>query len=77
MPGTAVIAAHVADFVSGLILGTLLGLLLAPRVWSWLAWREWRDASREADRERRLNEELLERMEADPLEPDGRGSRRE
>jgi hypothetical protein len=45
----------------GLLIGGGLGLLAGPAVRSWLAFREWEHASREAD----LADRLLERMEAD------------
>jgi hypothetical protein len=54
------------DFMAGLAIGTLIGLLLARAFWSWIAWREWRDASGEADRRTaRLSDEVLQRMEED------------
>jgi hypothetical protein len=48
-------------FLVGLLVGGGLGLLAGPAIRSWLAHREWEDASREAD----LADRLLERMEAD------------
>jgi hypothetical protein len=57
-------ASRLGDFVAGLAVGILAGLLLARAFWSWVAWREWRDASEEADRRAgRLSDEVLERME--------------
>jgi hypothetical protein len=48
-------------FLVGLLVGGCLGLLAGPAIRSWLAFREWQDASREAD----LTDRLLERMEAE------------
>jgi hypothetical protein len=48
-------------FLVGLLIGGGLGLLAGPAIRSWLAFREWEHASREAD----LADRLLERMEAD------------
>lgn len=50
-------------FLVGLLVGGGLGLLAGPAIRSWLAFREWQDASREAD----LTDRLLERMEADAV----------
>ena len=49
------------DFVVGLLLGLCIGVLVGPALRSWLSYREWADASREA----RLADRLLERMEID------------
>jgi len=57
----AVTSAGVGGFLAGLIVGAGLGLLAGPAIRSWLAYREWEDASREAD----VADRLLERMEAD------------
>jgi hypothetical protein len=57
-----VIAAELSgELVIGALLGFLLGVLVGPLMRSWLAWREWASASREAD----LIEDVLERMDAD------------
>jgi hypothetical protein len=48
--------------LTGLLLGIVIGLLLGPLVRSWLAWREYTEASREA----RLHDEVLRRMAASP-----------
>jgi hypothetical protein len=55
-------------FVAGFLIGVAVGLLTGPLLRWWVAVREWRDASREAE----LSDELLRRMgeEADP-EPKG------
>lgn len=53
-----------SGFVVGLALGGFTGFLVGPAVRSWLAHREWAEASREA----RLADRLLERME---IEADG------
>jgi hypothetical protein len=42
----------------GLLLGVVIGLVISPFLRSWLAWREYAEASREA----RLAEDLLRRM---------------
>jgi uncharacterized protein YneF (UPF0154 family) len=42
----------------GLLLGIVIGLLVGPLFRSWLAWREYSHASREA----RLHEEVMRRM---------------
>jgi hypothetical protein len=49
----------------GLLLGIAIGLVLGPLFRSWIAWREYVDASREA----RLHEEILRLMSDSP--PDG------
>ncbi|HUG88351.1 MAG TPA: hypothetical protein VMP42_06255 [Actinomycetota bacterium] len=38
----------VGAFLGGLVVGVLIGIVLAPMIGFWLRWREWRDASREA-----------------------------
>jgi hypothetical protein len=64
-----VIAVATSDeLVIGLVLGFLVGVLAAPVLRSWLSWREWVQASREADRAAReadLITEMLELMDAD------------
>jgi hypothetical protein len=47
------------DFVAGLVIGGAGGFLVGPAVRSWIAWREWSDASRQA----RLTDEVLARMD--------------
>jgi hypothetical protein len=42
----------------GLLIGLVLGLLVGPVLRSWLAWREYREASREAQ----LTEDVLKVM---------------
>jgi hypothetical protein len=59
MDVTGIIAASNGQFVAGLVIGVFLGLLVGPVLRSWLAWREWVEASREAD----LAEQLLARLE--------------
>lgn len=44
--------------IVGLLIGFVVGLVVGPVVRSWLTWREYVDASREA----RLHEETLRRM---------------
>jgi hypothetical protein len=46
----------------GLLIGLVVGLLIGPVFRSWLMWREYLDASREA----RLHEETLRRMGVPP-----------
>jgi hypothetical protein len=76
---TAILAASggwYASFVAGLLVGIGIGFLLGPAVRSWLAFREWADASRQA----RLTDDILSRMERDaghratdePAEPSNR-----
>jgi hypothetical protein len=54
--------------LTGLLLGIVIGLLIGPLLRSWLAWREYTEASREA----RLHEEVL-RLMSEPDHP-ARGS---
>jgi hypothetical protein len=57
------------DLFVGLGFGLVLGLLIGPVVRSWLIWREWVSASREAN----LVADVLDRMEVAPSpqpEPD-------
>jgi hypothetical protein len=57
----------------GLVLGIVIGLLLSPLLRSWLAWREYAEASREA----RLAEGVLRRMSESATDlPEISGSRR-
>src|SRR5687767_4623648 len=50
-----------ASFLAGLLLGASISFLLGPALRSWLAYREWTDASRQA----RLTDEILARMQRD------------
>jgi hypothetical protein len=59
----AVTNAGVDGFLVGLLVGGCLGLLIGPVMRSWLAHREWEEASHEAD----VADRLLERMEADAI----------
>jgi hypothetical protein len=52
------------DLVVGLLLGLVIGLLVGPAFRSWLIFREWTDASREA----KLADRLVTRLEADAEE---------
>ena len=55
-------------FVAGLLIGVAIGLVAGPLLRWWLAVREWREASREAE----LSDELLRRMAEEPrAEPKG------
>ena len=47
-----------SGFVVGVVLGWIIGVLLAPAIHIWVAHREWTEASREA----RLADRLFERM---------------
>lgn len=38
------------EFAAGLIVGVVSGFFLYPLFWSWVAWREYREASRRARR---------------------------
>jgi hypothetical protein len=49
------------NFLVGLLLGLVIGLLVGPVLRSWLIFREWSDASREA----KLADRLVTRLEAD------------
>jgi hypothetical protein len=59
MNDAGIVGATEAQFVAGLVIGVFLGLLLGPILRSWLAWREWVEASREAE----LTEGFLARWE--------------
>jgi Na+/glutamate symporter len=50
--------------VTGLIVGFVLGLLIGPILRSWLTWKQYLEASREAQ----LHEEIL-RLMSDPPSP--------
>lgn len=39
----------VADFIAGLLVGTLLGLALAPVLRTWMAWKIFEQARRAAE----------------------------
>jgi predicted negative regulator of RcsB-dependent stress response len=59
-------ASRFGDFFAGLAIGIVVGLLLTRVFWSWIAWREWRDASAEANRRAaRMSDEVLQHMEQD------------
>jgi hypothetical protein len=53
------------DLFVGLGFGLVLGLLIGPIVRSWLIWREWVSASKEAN----LVADVLDRMEVAPWTP--------
>lgn len=57
--------------IVGLVLGIVIGLLLGPLVRSWLAWREYVDASREA----RLTDDVI-RFMSEPVDQDKAGAQR-
>jgi hypothetical protein len=54
------------DFIVGLLIGAAVGFLLRPAIRSWVASREWAEASRRA----RLTDEVLVHMDAIPTEED-------
>jgi hypothetical protein len=59
------------EFAAGLIVGVVSGFFLYPLFWSWVAWREYREASRRA---RRIDDVLTDMSpESEQLE----GSREE
>jgi hypothetical protein len=47
------------SFIAGFLIGAGITFILGPAVRSWLAYREWADASRQA----RLTDEILARMQ--------------
>jgi hypothetical protein len=49
------------DFIVGLLVGCIIGVLVGPAFRSWQSYREWTEASREA----RLADRLLIRLEAE------------
>jgi hypothetical protein len=57
-----------SGFIVGLVIGGFTGFLVTPAIRSWLAHREWIEASREA----RLADQLLDRMEIDTSGDEGR-----
>ncbi len=66
---TALVAAAAdGGFLVGLAIGLCIGFLIGPAVRSWLAVREWAEASRQA----RLADRVIARMETES-EP-GRGA---
>jgi hypothetical protein len=54
-----------ADLLTGLALGVCVGMLVSPLLRAWLTWREWLEASHEAD----LMGDVLRRMDADDERP--------
>jgi hypothetical protein len=53
------------NFIAGFLIGAGISFLLGPAVRSWLAYKEWADASRQAH----LTDELLARMQQDDEGP--------
>jgi Na+/glutamate symporter len=53
--------------VTGLIVGFVLGLLVGPILRSWLTWKQYLEASREAQ----LHEEILRLMSQSPTPSQG------
>jgi hypothetical protein len=52
----------VIGLVLGILIGIVIGLVVGPSIRSWISWREYVDASREA----RLHEEILRLMSGSP-----------
>jgi hypothetical protein len=65
-------AASHGGFGMGLLVGVLLGLLAAPLLRAWVAWRAWTHASREAELSARIVARLAPDHDGDPLSPEGR-----
>ena len=55
------------EFVAGVIVGVVSGFFLYPLFWSWVAWREYREASRRA---RRIDDVLTD-MSPEPGQFEG------
>jgi hypothetical protein len=53
----------------GLLIGIVIGLVIGPVLRSWLTWREYVEASREAQ----LHERVLRLMSETPSPSDGTG----
>jgi hypothetical protein len=53
----------VANFLAGLLVGTLLGLALAPIVRAWLTWKTVEEARRADDRTIDVQPTHVDRME--------------
>jgi len=53
---------EVGVFLGGLVLGVLVGIVLAPLISFWLRWHEWKEASRAAP----LTEDVLRLMDSMP-----------
>ena len=51
---------EVGQFVGGLIIGVLIGVVLAPLAGFWVRRHEWKEASRKA----RLTEDVLDLMDS-------------
>ena len=58
----AVLASSADTFVAGAAMGLLIGILIGPGAWRWLAWRWWKEANREI----RLTDRVLHRLSDDP-----------
>jgi hypothetical protein len=61
------------EFVAGLIVGVVSGFLAYPLFWSWIAWREYLQASRRA---RRIDDVLREMSRRSDGTPDREGNGR-
>jgi hypothetical protein len=55
----------------GVLIGILIGIAVGPSIRSWISWREYVDASREA----RLHEEVLRLMSSSDDDPSSDRSR--
>ncbi|HEX6261984.1 MAG TPA: hypothetical protein VF097_03950 [Actinomycetota bacterium] len=51
---------EIAEFLAGLAVGVLIGVVLAPLVGFWVRRHEWKEASRKA----RLTEDVLDLMDS-------------
>jgi hypothetical protein len=56
----------VIGVVVGILIGIVIGLAVGPSIRSWISWREYVDASREA----RLHEEILRLMSGSTADRD-------
>lgn len=63
------------EFVAGLIVGVVAGFLAYPLFWSWIAWREYQQASRRARRIDDVLQEMTRRSDG-PADPEGIGRTR-
>jgi hypothetical protein len=62
------------EFAAGLIVGVVAGFLAYPLFWSWIAWREYQQASRRARRIDDVLQEMTLRSDGPP-DRDGSGGR--
>jgi hypothetical protein len=64
---TLVAAGSGGDLVTGFVVGMAVGILVGPAFRSWVARREWNEASRRAQ----LTDEVLARMQDESPDPVG------